>query len=165
MARVSGEGQRVAADFNERAATYAKNQWHRVYAEGLVANSAIRRGDRILDAGVGTGFAAIAAALRAGPTGRVVGVDLSAGMLQQARVALEAMALTNVELRQADACELRELSSGTFDVVICAASLLYMPVQRALSEWRRLLRPGGTLGFSTMRGWLSSGGATLSGLR
>lgn len=105
----------------------------------------------MLDAGVGTGFAAIAAAKKAGPNGRVIGVDISPGMLRQARAAVEAEQLRNVELLQADACDLRELPSDAFDAIICAAALLYMPVQAALTEWRRLLKPGGTIGFSTMR--------------
>ena len=148
---MTNDQQRVAADFDVRAPNYSRNQWHRVYAEGLIAHSTIRTGDRVLDAGVGTGFAAIAAAIRVGPSGHVVGVDLSAGMLQQLRIAIEMERLRNVECLQADACELAELESDSFDAVICAAALLYMPVERALAEWRRLLRSGGTVAFSTMR--------------
>ncbi len=143
--------QRIAADFDLRSARYSKNQWHRVYAEGLIARSTIRLGDRVLDAGVGTGFAAIAAAVKVGPGGSVVGVDVSPGMLQQARAAVEAAGLGNIELIQADACDLRDLEDESFDAAVCSAGLLYMPVQRALTEWRRLLKPGGTVAFSTMR--------------
>jgi ubiquinone/menaquinone biosynthesis C-methylase UbiE len=150
MPLVTSDSQRVAGDFDVRAANYARNRWHRVYAEALIAHSAIRSEDRVLDAGVGTGFAAIAAATRVGSNGEVVGVDLSSGMLHQARIAIEAAQLPNVELCQADASDLREMPSGSFDAVVCAAALLYMPVQRALTEWSRLLRPGGTIGFSTM---------------
>ena len=148
MPLVTNDG--VAGDFDARAANYSRNQWHRVYAEGLIAHSAVRRADRVLDAGVGTGFAAIVAATRVGSKGVVVGVDISAGMLQQARMAIETAQLPNVELRQADASDLGDMPSGSFDAVVCAAALLYMPVQRALTEWWRLLRPGGTIGFSTM---------------
>jgi ubiquinone/menaquinone biosynthesis C-methylase UbiE len=148
---VTEDRSRIAADFDVRSAGYSKSQWHRAYAEGLIARSPIRLGDRVLDAGVGTGFAAIAAAARVGPSGRVVGVDVSPGMLQQAQVAIEAAGLQNIELLQADACDLRDLPAESFDAVVCSAALLYMPVQRALTEWRRLLRPGGSIGVSTMR--------------
>jgi ubiquinone/menaquinone biosynthesis C-methylase UbiE len=143
--------QHVAADFNHRATNYSRNEWHRAYAEGLIAHSAIRAGDRVLDAGVGTGFGALAAAMRIGSSGHIMGVDVSPGMLQQARAAVEGAQLRNVELLEADACDLRQLPAASFDAVICSAALLYMPVQRALVEWRRLLKPGGTIGFSTMR--------------
>ena len=151
MLLVTDDRQRVAADFDVRSAGYSKSQWHRSYAEGLIEHSPIRLGDRVLDAGVGTGFAAIAAAARVGPSGRVVGVDVSAGMLQQAQVAIKATGVENIELLQADACDLPDLPAESFDAVVCSAALLYMPVQRALTEWRRLLKPGGAIGFSTMR--------------
>jgi ubiquinone/menaquinone biosynthesis C-methylase UbiE len=129
------EHEIVATDFDIRAANYLRNQWHRVYAERLVAHASIAIGDRVLDAGVGTGFAALAAAERVGPGGRVIGVDISRGMLDQAEAAIEGAGLTNVELLQADACHLPQFQSASFDVVVCAAALLYMPVQRALAEW------------------------------
>ena len=150
--------RRIAADFDLRSAGYSKSQWHRAYAEGLIAHSALRLGDRVLDAGVGTGFAAIAAAVRIGPSGRVVGVDVSPGMLQQAQVAVDAAGLRNIELLQADACDLGDLPGASFDAVICSAALLYMPVQQAFAEWRRLLKPGGTIGVSTMRAGFPQGG-------
>ncbi len=151
MRLVTEDRRRIATDFDLRSTNYSRNQWHRAYADGLIAQSAIRFGDRVLDAGVGTGFAAIAAADRVGPDGRVVGIDVSPGMLQQAQLAIEAAGLGNIELLQADACELPDLEDESFDAAVCSAALLYMPVQRALTEWRRLLRPGGTIGFSTMR--------------
>lgn len=143
--------QRVASNFDVRAASYSQNQWHRVYAEGLIEHAPLRDGDHVLDAGVGTGFAAIAAARKVGVSGYVLGVDLSPGMLQQARAAVDAARLGNVELRLGDACDLRDVLPGTFDAAVCAAALLYMPVRRALIEWRRLLKVGGSVSFSSMR--------------
>lgn len=144
---MTDDRQGVAADFDLRSASYSKNQWHRAYAEGLIAHSALRLGDRVLDAGVGTGFAAMAAAIRVGPQGCVVGVDVSPGMLQQAQVSIERTGLGNIQLLEANACELRDQPDASFDAVVCAAALLYMPVHRALTEWRRVLRPGGTISF------------------
>jgi SAM-dependent methyltransferase len=40
---------------------------------------------------------------------------------------------------------------SSVDVVVCSAALLYMPVQPALREWQRILRPGGLIAFSSMR--------------
>jgi SAM-dependent methyltransferase len=86
---VTEDHRRIATDFDLRSANYSQNQWHRAFANGLIAQSAIRLRDRVLDAGVGTGFAAIAAAVRVGPERRVVGVDVSSGMLQQAQLAIQ----------------------------------------------------------------------------
>lgn len=148
----AGMNPREVADvFNARAARYTGDDWHRRYAEHLVKVTPLRRGDRVLDAGTGTGFAACAIARRVGPTGRVLGVDVSRGMLRQARRVLDEGKVANVELLEADATDLRDLAASSFDAVVCSAGLLYMPVATALSTWHRLLRPKGVVAFSTMK--------------
>jgi SAM-dependent methyltransferase len=72
-------------------------------------------------------------------------------MLEQARRSIDAARLANVDLLEADATDLRDLPASTLDAVVCSAGLLYMPVAKALSAWRRLLRPDGVTAFSTMR--------------
>jgi ubiquinone/menaquinone biosynthesis C-methylase UbiE len=126
------------------------NDWHQRCAERLVALCEIRAGSRVLDAGTGTGFAALAAARMVGSQGYVLGVDISAGMLGRASAALKEADVPNVELVHADASALPQFDSETFDVITCAAGLLYMPAADALREWRRLLKVGGLVAFSTM---------------
>ena len=150
--------RQVADIFNARAARYVHDDWHRRYAEQLVAVTPLRSGNRALDAGTGTGFAACAIARRVGPTGRVLAVDISPGMLEQARRVIGAAGLGNVECIEADVCDLREVNDSSIDAVVCAAGLLYMPVATALEEWRRILKPDGTLAFSTMRAGSPSAG-------
>jgi ubiquinone/menaquinone biosynthesis C-methylase UbiE len=148
---MTDDRQNVANTFDARASNYSKNQWHRAYAQGLVAHSSISAGNRVLDAGVGTAFAALAAAERVGLSGHVVGVDISPRMLDQAHEVVQAAGCKNVQLQLADACDLPQFPAASFDAVICAAALLYMPVSRALNEWYRVLKPSGFVGFSTMR--------------
>jgi ubiquinone/menaquinone biosynthesis C-methylase UbiE len=147
---MSDDIQKIADTFNERAAGYAGGAWHRIYAERLVDLANLQPGQSILDAGAGTGFAALAIARRVGPSGRVVAVDISTGMLAEVRAAAAAAGITNIEILQANAADLSRFPTSSFDAAICAAALLYMPVQRALAEWHRVLAPGGLVGFSTM---------------
>jgi ubiquinone/menaquinone biosynthesis C-methylase UbiE len=147
---VSVDQTEIAAAFNDRARTYARGDWHRRYAERLVELAGLRPGWRVVDAGTGTGFAAFAARRVVGRAGRVVGVDISSEMVARARAATSGAGPSNVFLARADATQL-PLSSGSVDAVICSAALLYMPVDAALAEWRRILRPGGLVGFSTMQ--------------
>ena len=152
MTHAPDHSTRVIADtFDQRAANYEKGAWHRTYAERLVELAALEPRQSVLDAGAGTGLAAIAIARAVGPSGRVVAIDVSSGMLTEARAAIEAAGITNVEVAQADATNLPQFDPSTFDAVICAAALLYMPVASALEEWHRVLKPGGLVGFSTMR--------------
>ena len=140
----------IADTFDERAKDYSKSDWHRLYAERLVELAWLQPGQRVLDAGAGTGFATIAMARRVGPSGHVVAVDVSPGMLEHARAAIDAAGTPGVELMQADATDLRPFAPATFDAVICSSAILYMPVEKALREWHRLLKPHGLVGLSTM---------------
>ena len=107
-------------------------------------------GQRVLDAGAGTGFATLAIARRVGPAGRVLAVDVSAGMLAELRAAATAAGLSHVDALQGDATRLEALATESFDAVLCSSALLYMSAPDALREWHRLLKPHGLVGFSTM---------------
>ncbi|MEU4426832.1 methyltransferase domain-containing protein [Actinoplanes sp. NPDC024001] len=141
----------IESAFNQRATTYDHNSWHVRYAERLVELAAPTAGMRILDAATGTGLAAIAAARAAGPTAHVLGVDIAEGMLDRARQSVTSLGLANIDLIKSDAAALPDLDTGSFDLVLCSAGLLYLPIRTALREWRRLLKPGALVAFSTIR--------------
>ena len=108
----------------------------------LVAHAAIRAGDAVLDVGCGTGVAARMAAGQSGPGGRVVAIDLNAGMLELARTLPPARGAP-VEWREGRA-EATGLGDASFDVVLCAQTLQFVPDQpAAVREMRRVLKPGG----------------------
>lgn len=148
----------VAEIFDARAPGYAHDDWHRRYAAQFVAAVPLRAGDRVLDAGTGTGFAAMAIARAVGERGTVLGVDVSPGMLAEARKGLAAGQLSNVEVQAGDATDMPHVADASVDVVTCAAGLLYMPAEKALREWARVLRPGGVVAFSTMKAGSPSAG-------
>ena len=115
-------------------------------------------GERVLDVACGTGLAALAAAQAVGPTGRVLGVDLSGRMIDAARSRAEELDASNAMFARMDAEDL-DLSDAGFDVVLCAFGLMYMPNPRqAVREMRRMLRPGGRMtiavwGEQSLCGW------------
>jgi ubiquinone/menaquinone biosynthesis C-methylase UbiE len=120
----------------------------RTGAERLVELAGLRNGQAVLDVGSGTGHATVAAARAVGPQGRVVAVDVSAEMCERARQ--KVIGLSTVEVRQGDGAALA-LPAGSFDAVICASALYTFPdIQAALSEWSRVLKPGGRVAFSTL---------------
>ena len=109
------------------------------------ALGAVRPGEAVLDVGCGAGFDAFVAALVVGPTGRVVGVDLSPEMLAVAERVRAAAGLSTVEFRQADV-EALPFPAGTFDVALSNGVLNLIPNKpAALREVFRVLKPGGRL--------------------
>jgi ubiquinone/menaquinone biosynthesis C-methylase UbiE len=94
---------------------------------------------QVLDIGTGTGFIAL---LMATMGHRVIGLDLSPGMIEVARTKAEGAGLS-VDFRVGEA-ESLPFADGSYDVVICRHVLwtLTEPV-RAVREWARVTRPGG----------------------
>lgn len=145
-----------------------------VYRVGRVAGIealGLRWGDRVLDVGCGTGLSFPLLRSSIGPSGRVVGVDSSPEMVQQARRRVEAHGWENVELVVADATTLGDRvgrtpstdsaptrhMTGSFDAAIFVYSLSLMRAwQRAWDSVLPLVRPGGRVAvvdMATPGGW------------
>jgi ubiquinone/menaquinone biosynthesis C-methylase UbiE len=102
-------------------------------------------GEAVLDLGCGGGFDAMVAAQLVGPTGRVVGIDLSPEMLAVASAALAETPYSWVEFRQGEG-EALPFPDTSFDVALSNGVLNLIPDKpRAVREISRVLRPGGRL--------------------
>jgi SAM-dependent methyltransferase len=122
----------------------------RIGAERLVELAAVARGAVVLDVASGTGHATMATARAVGPHGRVVAVDASPEMCARAQQKVAQQGLTNVEIRQGDGAAL-ELPDASVDAVVCASAVYtFTDIPAALDEWKRVLKPGGRLAFSTL---------------
>jgi len=115
-----------------------------------LALAAIKPGMTVLDLGSGAGFDAFLAAERVGPTGRVIGVDMTEEMLELARRNAQARGATNVEFRKGR-LEALPVEDGTVDLVISNCVLNLVPDKpAAFREIARVLAPGGTISVSDL---------------
>ena len=134
--------------YDGRAAGYDVS-WHDRFSSHVVQLVDLKPGERVLDLACGTGLVTFKAAERVGPSGHVVGVDISTGMLAQAHPKLKGQALDNVQFYNHSITELDslpELQEHTFDAITCASALVLLPhPEAAIKQWAKYLTPGGRL--------------------
>jgi arsenite methyltransferase len=112
------------------------------------AVSELRPGEVVIDLGSGAGFDAILCARKVGPTGRVIGIDMTPEMLARARANAGRLGLKQVEFREGVIEDL-PLRDGLADVVISNCVInLSTDKTKALAEAFRVLKPGGRLRVS-----------------
>ena len=126
------------ADFDQRL---------RRPGEALISRAAIRRGERVIDIGCGTGATTLELADQAGPEGSVLAIDLSAPMLALARRRSAVRGQDNVRFLCADA-QSHRFEEAAHDLLISRFGVMFFgdPVA-AFGNLRIALRPGGRLGF------------------
>lgn len=107
----------------------------------------IRAGERVLDVGCGSGAVTREIARRVGPTGSVVGLDQSPGLLAIAReLARDAGLLDRLEFADGDALRL-PFRDDSFDAALAVTVLAHIPHgEDAVPELVRVVRPGGRIG-------------------
>jgi demethylmenaquinone methyltransferase/2-methoxy-6-polyprenyl-1,4-benzoquinol methylase len=142
------KSQRVAGVFDSVAPRYdlmndlMSAGLHRLWKRFAVEASGVRPGERVLDIAGGTGDLARLFSRRVGPQGEVVLTDVNAGMLRLGRDRLLDAGIV-LPLAQCDAEKL-PFAAEHFDCVSVAFGLRNMThKEAALSEMRRVLRPGG----------------------
>ncbi|MDE2874195.1 MAG: arsenite methyltransferase [Gemmatimonadota bacterium] len=115
-----------------------------------VALASLTPGETVVDLGAGAGFDCFLAAERVGPTGRVIGVDMTPEMVERARANAVKGGFTNVEFRLGE-IEALPVRDGSVDVVISNCVLnLSADRPRVLAEVMRVLRPGGRFMISDL---------------
>lgn len=119
------------------------------FGERLVEFAGIAPSRRVLDVATGRGALLFPSAQVVGSHGSVTGIDLSHAMIDATQAEVDDRASTNVTLQIMDAEQL-EFPDAAFDAVLCGFALMFFPrLDQALSEFHRVLAPGGVLAAST----------------
>jgi ubiquinone/menaquinone biosynthesis C-methylase UbiE len=135
--------------FTRSASSYERIRYFPVFGEWLVEVAQIPEGATILDVACGRGAVLFPAAQRVGARGHVTGIDLADGMARETGLEIERRGLKQAETRQMDAEHLT-FPDSSFDFVLCGFSLQFFPhLAQALSEFRRVLKPGGRIAVTT----------------
>ena len=152
--------QRITSFFDSRTAYDSEGRGHPENAKRLLNFVPVQPGQTILDLATGTGLVAIPVAKAVGQQGSVIGVDLSSGMLAQAKAKIQAENVENLELIEADV-ESINFDNEQFDLIFCCSALVYISdIPTLLNKCYCWLKSGGCLAFTS-----SNKGSHLSEVR
>ena len=108
----------------------------------------IKAGDTVIDLGSGAGNDCFVARHEAGATGKVIGVDFTPAMINQARINAEKLGYNNVEFREGDIDNM-PVNDDLADVIVSNCVLNLVPDKaKVISEIFRVLKPGGHFSIS-----------------
>lgn len=144
----AGYHRTITDSYDARSRNYDNSEWHREVALTTVRYWPPEPGQHVLDVATGTGTIAFHCAELVGPAGRVVGIDISTGMLEKCREKLADNPLENLAFIHGDG-EHPAFPPNSFDRIYCANAIFWMSnLQAALRRWHELLKPGGVVGFN-----------------
>jgi demethylmenaquinone methyltransferase/2-methoxy-6-polyprenyl-1,4-benzoquinol methylase len=154
--RVNRSKEAARASYNRLSRWYdlVAGSTEKKYRDWGLEKLSAQPGEKILEIGFGTGHCLVSLAQAVGSTGRVLGVDISDGMLAIARERLQQEGLDErVDLRLGDAAQLDFIEANSLDGVFMSFTLELFDnpeIPRVLQECYRILKPGGRLAVVSM---------------
>lgn len=125
-----------------------RNQFFSDFGKIAAEKMQMRSDSTVLDIATGRGAFLFPASKCLGVSGKIVGIDLARGMIEQTSEEIRARGL-EIDLHHMDAENL-DFPDNAFDYVYCGFAIFFFPdLDRALSEILRVLKPGGRFGAST----------------
>jgi SAM-dependent methyltransferase len=123
-------------------------EWSEDVSQAMIAAVSPQPGERVLELAAGLGETGMLAAELVGPVGSALISDQAEGMLEGARARAAELGVANVDFRVLNA-EWIDLPLASVDIVLCRYGYMLMAdPASALSETRRVLRPGGRAGLA-----------------
>ena len=156
ISRVNRSKEDARASYNRLSRWYdvIAGSTEQKYRDWGLEKLSAQPGEKILEIGFGTGHCLVSLAKEVGSNGRVIGLDISDGMLAIARDRLEQEGLSErVDLNLGDAASLDFIPANSLDGIFMSFTLELFDnpeIPRVLQECHRILKPGGRLAVVSM---------------
>jgi ubiquinone/menaquinone biosynthesis C-methylase UbiE len=156
ISRVNRSKEEARASYNRLSSWYdvIAGSTEKKYRDWGLEKLSAQPGERMLEIGFGTGHCLVSLAKAVGPDGRVVGLDISDGMLAITQERLKEEGLHDrVDLHLGDAASLDFIPANSLDGIFMSFTLELFDnpeIPRVLQECHRVLKPGGRLAVVSM---------------
>ena len=140
--------------YDSRSYNYDES-WHTDFTQRFASSLPLQPGQHVLDLACGTGLLTFLVADAVGPTGHVIGVDVTPSMLAVAafKKRRDGEKYTNVEFHEGDVLHLDKITAlqwKMFDVITLASALVLFPdPETAIEHWTGFLKPGGIIALDS----------------
>lgn len=138
----------IADYYSQRSQSYDESTWHDRIARKLVELAKVSPNATVLDIATGTGMVAMYVASKLGPSGSLVGIDISEGMINIAKSKIPDSLINNVHFELGDG-EALQFPLESFDLVLCGSAFIWMnDLHSTLTHWKTRLKPNGRVGLN-----------------
>lgn len=145
--QIEEQYRRWAASYDqEKVAIFARAGYsYEEFMERFIECCALKDGMTILDVGSGTGLTAIALAKALSGKGKIVGIEPVEAMAARARANIEKEQLEDIIMIEPASAESIPGGDSAYDLVTCTFAIRHMNINKALTEFIRVLKPKGRI--------------------
>ncbi|MBW9156687.1 MULTISPECIES: class I SAM-dependent methyltransferase [Clostridium] len=137
--------------FNKVSAVFDSSgpRFFAYFGERLVEIAGVVEGEKVLDVASGKGASLFLAADKVCENGKVIGIDIAQGMVNETNLEIQKRGIKNTKAVVMDAENL-DFNSETFDHILCGFGVFFFPNYKiAFNEFMRVLKNGGRFSFTT----------------
>ncbi|MCB2296908.1 class I SAM-dependent methyltransferase [Clostridium tagluense] len=137
--------------FNKVSAVFDSSgpRFFAYFGERLVEIAGVVEGEKVLDVASGKGASLFLAADKVCANGKVIGIDIAEGMVNETNLEIQKRGINNTKAVVMDAENL-DFNSETFDHILCGFGVFFFPNYKiAFNEFMRVLKNGGRFSFTT----------------
>jgi ubiquinone/menaquinone biosynthesis C-methylase UbiE len=115
------------------------------FTDRILENCHLKNGQKICEAGIGTGFISISVAKRIAGHCELFAIDISDSMIEKAKLHIRKESFQNIISLNKASAEHVPIKDGVFDLILCVFTIRHTNIRKTITEFIRVLKPGGRI--------------------